>query len=118
VRDPWALASLVSVAVLFLHALGAPLGEPVAEDFDFLRYANSASFSWWDGGGSASFWRPVAQQLYFRLLGGLLLTHPAWVVFVHVVLLMIATLAIYRALRAAWSPPWAAFAASFSSLSE
>jgi hypothetical protein len=118
-RDPWALFSLLSVVALFAHSLGAPLGVPVAEDFDFLDAALfERTWSWWDGGGSGAFWRPVAQQLYFRLLGTTLLAHPAWVTALHVALLALATLAIYSALRVPWSAPWAAFAASFSSLSE
>src|SRR5262245_54728342 len=36
-RDPWGWLAALSVLPLFLRARGAPLGEPVAEDFDFLH---------------------------------------------------------------------------------
>src|SRR5262249_18336206 len=61
-RDPWAWVAVLGVIPLIVRAWGAPLGEPVAEDFDFLHYALFQRFSPFDGGGSSSFWRPLAHQ--------------------------------------------------------
>ena len=60
-KDGWCWAALASVVVLVAHSLGAPLGEPVAEDFDFLsRALLSGRHTLLDGGGSQAFWRPVS----------------------------------------------------------
>ncbi|HEY3215788.1 MAG TPA: hypothetical protein VGK93_04790 [Candidatus Eisenbacteria bacterium] len=107
------------MALPLVHAWGAPLGEPVAEDFDFLHHLLfSSSHSLLDGGGSKSFWRPVAQQLYYRGLGGLMLSHPGLVAALHTLLLGLATLLFYRALRRVWPGTQAALAASFPILCE
>src|SRR5690349_12108444 len=52
-RDVWGWLAALSALPLVLHSLGAPLGEPVAEDFDFLHralFGPRAQF--FDGGGS------------------------------------------------------------------
>jgi hypothetical protein len=118
-RDPWAWASALAVVPLLLRSLGAPLGEPVAEDFDFLRRALlEPANSLLDGGGSMAFWRPVAHQLYYEVLGPLMTTHPRWVAAIHVVLLAVGSLLLYRAIRPAWPGPAVAAAASFPLLAE
>ncbi|MEO5617726.1 MAG: hypothetical protein ABIS67_08140, partial [Candidatus Eisenbacteria bacterium] len=118
-RDPWAWLSALSLLPLVLHSLGAPLGEPVAEDFDFLRHWRLlGQHSLLDGGGSLAFWRPVAHQLYYGALGTLILEHPRVVAAIHAVLLAASAVLIYRALRPRWSGPQAAVAASFPFLSE
>ena len=118
-RDPWAWLVLLSVLPLVWHSLGAPLGEPVAEDFDFLHRALlSGNHSLLDGGGSMAFWRPVAHQLYYLALGPLMLAHPGAVAAIHAALMAIAALLIYLALRPAWSGLAAAVAASFPLFSE
>src|SRR4029078_6883425 len=38
-RDVWAWASVLAIAPLVLHSLGARLGEPVADDFAWLPRA-------------------------------------------------------------------------------
>ena len=111
--------SALSVLPLVLHSLGAPLGEPVAEDFDFLRHWRLlGNHSLLDGGGSLAFWRPVAHQLYYGALGTLILEHPRVVAAIHAVLLALSALLLYRTLRPRWSGPQAAAAASFPFLSE
>jgi hypothetical protein len=101
-----------------LHSLGARLGEPVAEDFDFLHFALFSRFTLLDGGGSDAFWRPIPHQLYYRLLWRLILGRPALLATLHVVLLALATVLIYRALRRGLPPAWAALIATFPLLSE
>src|SRR6266571_4479868 len=105
-RDRWAWASVLAVLPLVIHAWGAPLGEAVAEDFDFLhRVFFSRTHTLLDGGGSSAFWRPVAHQLYYETLGPLILSHPGLVATLHVVLLALASLLLYRTLRRVWPGP-------------
>jgi tetratricopeptide (TPR) repeat protein len=119
VRDPWAWASALAVLPLAWRMLGAPLGEPVAEDFDFLHRALLEGMgTLLDGGGSLAFWRPIPHQLYYGALGGLLLANPTAVGVLHLALLAVASLLVYRALRPTWSGPLAAAAASFPLLAE
>src|SRR6185436_4630022 len=117
-RDRWAWAVLLGVVPLAIKLLGTPAGEPVAEDFDFLRRALlTTDRSLLDGGGSLSFWRPLSHQLYYLAFGRLILAAPWAVAVIHVALLAAGALLIYRALRpsatadAAW-PGWAAAAAA------
>ncbi len=118
-RDPWAWASALAVLPLVLHSLGAHLGEPVAEDFDFLHRALlSGNHSLLDGGGSTAFWRPMAHQFYYLALGPLMLAHPGAVVALHAVLLAVTSLLLYRTFRLAWRGPVAAAAATFPLLAE
>jgi Tetratricopeptide repeat len=119
-RDIWAWLTLLPIVALIWHSRGAPLGEPVAEDFDFLHHAFfGTTHTLLDGGGSTAFWRPVAHQIYYALLGPTMLSHPRWVVTFHFACLALASLLIYRVLRgAAWSGPAAAVAASFPALAE
>ena len=118
-RDPWAWLSVLGVLPIVLHALGAPLGEPVAEDFDFLhRVMFSKTHTLLDGGGSSAFWRPVAHQLYYETFAGLILHHPRLVSALHVLMLALASLLLYRSLRRAYAGPVALLVATFPLLSE
>ena len=119
VRDRWAWLSVLAVLPIVIHAWGAPLGEAVAEDFDFLhRVMFSKTHTLLDGGGSTAFWRPVAHQLYYQTLGGLILEHPGLVATLHVLLLALASLLLYRAFRRVWPGPAAMVVATFPLLSE
>jgi hypothetical protein len=118
-RDPWLWASALAVLPLLLHSLGAPLGEPVADDFDYLRHVVfSRTHSLFDGGGASLYWRPIGRQLYYTLLTPQILHHPAVVVAVHVLLLALTSVLFYRAFRLRWSGPVAATMASFPVLAE
>ena len=118
-RDPWAWASALSVLPLAFAMRGAPWGEPVAEDFDFLHRALfQGTGSLLDGGGSQAFWRPIPFQLYYAAFGRLILSAPAVVTVVHLVLLALGALLLYRALRPSWSGPLACAAATFTLLAE
>ena len=100
-RDPWALACVAAVLVLVARAWGAPLGEPVAEDFDFLQRALFGPFTLLDGGGSTVFWRPISHQLYYLACARLMLGAPAVLAGLHVGVLALATLLLYRAFATA-----------------
>jgi tetratricopeptide (TPR) repeat protein len=118
-RDPWAWASALAVLPLALAMRGAPWGEPVAEDFDFLRRALfHGTGSLLDGGGSQAFWRPVPFQLYYAAFGRLILGAPGVVTVIHLGLLALGALMLYRALRPSWSGPLACAAATFTLLAE
>lgn len=117
-RVPWAWLCSLAPLLLLVHSWGAPLGQPVAEDFDFLHHALFAPFRFFDGGGSNAFWRPLSHQLYYRALAPLILDHPALVAALHLVLLGLSSLLLFRAFRRAWPPAWAAVIATFPLLSE
>src|SRR5207249_8502584 len=113
-RDRWAWLTGLAVIPLMARAWGAPFGEPVAEDFDFLHRALfDRSWHLLDGGGSQAYWRPLSLQLYYRAFGPLMLSHPGAVAALHALALALAALLLYRALRSAWSGPLACAAASF-----
>jgi tetratricopeptide (TPR) repeat protein len=122
VRDPWAWASLLAIVPLLVRCAGAPLGEPVAEDFDFLRRAlfvqPAGLSSLFDGGGSTAFWRPLAHQVYYAAFGPLMLDHPRVIASLHALLLAAGTLLVYRALRPSLGGVTACVAASFPCFAE
>ena len=119
-RDPWAWAAALSPIALVLKSLGAPLGEPVAEDIDFLHRAflEPGGRTLLDGGGSTAFWRPIPHQLYYQILGPTILHHPLWIAALHTGLLGMASVLLYRAFRSAWPAPWSALIATFPLFSE
>lgn len=115
----WSWLVLLSIVPLLLHSLGAPLGEPFADDFDYLYRALLVRHgSWFDGYGSTLYWRPLGRQVYFGLLAPVIVAHPRVIVALHVGLLLAAALLVYRALRVRWTVPAAATAASFLLFSE
>ena len=117
-RDAWSWASLLVLIPLILASLGAPLGEPVADDFDHLHYALFAPHRMLDGGGSASFWRPLAYQGYFGLFARAFLASRFTVVALHLALLAWAVVLLHRTARRFMPGPWAAVAAGFPLLCE
>lgn len=118
-RDPWAWLTALAVLPLLWFTRGTPRGEAVAEDFDFLRRAVlEGGGSWFDGGGSLAYWRPLANQAYFQAFGELLLEHPGRVALFHTTLLALASVLVYRALRESWPGSQAAAAASFPLFAE
>lgn len=118
-REPWAWAALGVVALLIARAWGAPFGEPVADDFDHLHHVLFAGDrSWWGGGGSASFWRPLAYQGYYGALSGTILAHPAWITGLHAALAAVTVLLVHDVARRHLAAPFAAIAATFPWLLE
>ena len=110
---------MLAIVPLLARTIGAPVGEAVAEDFDFLhRTMFTGVGSLLDGGGSTAFWRPVAFQLYYATLGPLIVSHPRLVAALHILLLAAAALLMYRALRPRMSGVTACVAATFPAFSE
>lgn len=118
-RDPWAWAVLLAIAPLVLRSLGAPLGEPIADDFDYLhRVLLTRERSFLDGFGSILYWRPLSRQVYYLALAPWMVDH-SWIVPVlHALALVAAGLLIYRALRPRWNGPAAMVAATFPMFAE
>lgn len=113
-RDPWLLAIVIALVLLIARAWGAPLGEPVADDFDHLHHVLfSGSWSWFDGGGSASFWRPLAYQGWYGLWHDVILSHPGVLATLHVLLLGLVAVLVYDLARDRLNGPAAAVAATF-----
>ena len=118
-RDPWAWGTALAIVPLLAKCFGAPLGEPVAEDFDFLhRTFFRGMGSLLDGGGSQAFWRPLAHQVYYALLGPVMVAHPLAVAALHALLLAAGAVLLYRVFRLGFEGPVAAMMASFPLLSE
>jgi hypothetical protein len=118
-RDPWAWAVLLALVPLIVRSLGAPLGVPVADDWDFLHRALlTSNRSLLDGGGSTAFWRPIPHQLYYLAFSSLMLSHPLAIAALHSVVLGLTGWLLYRAARTRLPAPWAAAVASFPLLTE
>ncbi len=118
-RDPWAWLTLLAILPLVLRMAGAPWGEPVAEDFDFLRRALLEGMGTLaDGGGSQAFWRPIPHQLYYAAFGRLILAAPAAVAVFHLCVLAGGALLVQRALRPSLGGPLSCLAATFPLLGE
>ena len=97
-----------------LHSLGAPLGEPFADDFDYLHRALfGGRGSFFDGYGSNLYWRPLGRQVYYGALSRVILANPGAIAALHVALLALAAWLLYRAFRPAWPGPAAAAMAAF-----
>ena len=111
--DPWAFAAAAAALLPLLKAIGAPLGEPVADDFDFLHHALFGPRNLLDGGGALIYWRPLARQIYYGALGHWMLTSPLAIALLHIALLAAAAVLIQRALAPAMGGARAAAAATF-----
>jgi hypothetical protein len=116
--DWWAVAVAAAVLVPLLKLWGAPLGEPVADDYDFLHRALLEPAHWLDGGGALIYWRPLARQLYFGVAGHLMLTHPLAIALFHAAMLAASAVLIQRALAPSWGSMRAAAVASFPVLAD
>jgi tetratricopeptide (TPR) repeat protein len=93
-----------------------PLGEPVADDFDFLHETLFAHpTAWLGGGGMPLYWRPLSRQLYYMVIAPFALSTPWLVAVLQAALLVLAGMLLYRALRPAW-PAWAAAAAGTAAI--
>ncbi len=111
-RDPLLWLSALAALVLLATSAGAPLGEPVADDYEYLHHMRfTPHWGWLDGFGSQLYWRPLARQAYYGALYGTLLSSPFTVALLHLACLALAGALLYRALRPALGS-WPAFAAA------
>jgi hypothetical protein len=112
-RDPWAGLVVLCVGAVLFAVRGVPLGEPAADDFDFLNERTFKPLDWFGGAGSPLYWRPLSRQLYYLIITPFSVAHPALVAGLQACLLAAAGVALYRALRPAWPAHAAAAAAAF-----
>ena len=100
---------LAALAVLAWSLRGAPLGTPVADDFEFLFHLGPGPHSgFFDSMGATYYWRPLSRQVWFSIVSPLLLAAPAVVAAIHVALL--GAIAFVLARLARRSMPWPAAA--------
>lgn len=100
---------LAALAVLAWSLRGAPLGTPVADDFEFLfRVGPGPNFGLLDSMGATYYWRPLSRQVWFSIMTPLLLAAPAVVAAIHVALLGATAFVLARLARR--SVPWPAAA--------
>ncbi len=98
------LSPLAAAAVLAWSLRGAPLGVPVADDFEFLRRALlPGGGGLLDSMGASYYWRPLSRQLWFPLVGPLLLVAPGVVAAIHLALLAALAFVLARIARR-WLP--------------
>ena len=101
-RDPVFLLALIAPLLLLPLMAGARLGEPVADDYDYLHHVLlSGSWSWFDGCGSSVYWRPLARQAYYAILAPWMLERPGAVALLQLACLCAAAGLWYRAFRGA-----------------
>ena len=96
--DPCFIAALLTPLLLLL-LVGSHMGEPVADDYDFLHHLNLSSWSWLDGGGANNYWRPLARQAYYTVFGSWMMRLPWAVALVHAAVSCVAAAFLYRAFR-------------------
>lgn len=96
-RDPWFIVATIGPLVLLPLLAGGRSGEPVADDYDYLHHVLLTDhWSWFDGCGSALYWRPLARQAYFALTAPWMLDHPLIVALIHLICLCLAAALLYR----------------------
>ena len=110
----WSLIVALAIVPVAWVARGTPLGEPFADDFDFLHHTLfTGRWHLFDGGGGGLYWRPLARQVYYGVFEPVLLSHPFLIAFLHMGAFALAAVLIQRALARTWPAPVAALAAVF-----
>jgi hypothetical protein len=100
--DPWLIGVLLAPLILLTLLIGERLGEPVADDYDYLHYTVvGESWSWFDGSGANLYWRPLARQAYYAVLAPWMLHRPLAVALVQMGCLCVAAALLYRSFRPA-----------------
>jgi len=103
------LSPLAAIAALAWSLRGAPLGTPVADDFEFLhRIVFRGDTGLFGSMGATYYWRPLSRQAWFQLVAPLLLAAPGVVAALHGALL--AAIAFVLARLARRLVPWPAAA--------
>lgn len=78
------LSPLAAAAALGWSLRGAPLGTPVADDWEFLhRVVFGHDTGLLGSMGATWYWRPLSRQAWFPLVAPLLLAAPAVVAAIH-----------------------------------
>ncbi len=114
----WLAGPVVAVAILLSKSAGAPLGEPVADDFDFLAARLRGDTGFFGGAGSSSFWRPIPHHLYYAVFGDTMVEYTWQTPIVHGLLLLATGWLLGDALRLRIGARAGTAAAAFLLLSE
>ncbi len=103
------LSPLAALAALAWSLRGAPLGTPVADDFEFLRRLQlPGPPGLLDSMGATYYWRPLSRQVWFTLMAPLLSAAPWAVAVIHVAILALTAGLLARIARRV--VPWPAAA--------
>jgi hypothetical protein len=82
-------APLAALLALAWSLRGAPLGTPVADDFEFMsRMVFHRPLDFFDSMGATYYWRPFSRQVWFSLVTPLLVAAPWAVAALHVALVV------------------------------
>jgi hypothetical protein len=104
-------APLAAIAALAWSLRGAPLGTPVADDFEFVsRVVFHAPLDPFDSMGASYYWRPLSRQAWFPLVTPLVLGAPWAVAAIHLALVGAIAFVLARIARRIASAPVAALA--------
>lgn len=107
------LSPLAAAAALGWSLRGAPLGTPVADDWEFLhRVVFGHDTGLLGSMGATWYWRPLSRQVWFPLVAPLLLAAPAAVAAIHAALLGATAFLLARLARRAVPRPAAALVAA------
>jgi hypothetical protein len=117
--SPWIVAGPFALLLALGSARGAPLGTPICDDYAFLdRLAFARPLDWLGSMGAAFYWRPIARQLYYSVLGPGML-HTPWVIAaVHAALFLAVFALAWDLARRSFAAPVAAAIATFPIVSE
>jgi len=95
--DPWLIAAFLAPVVLLPLLAGERIGEPVADDFDFLLHVLlTGQWSWFDGCGANNYWRPLGRQAYYATFAPWMLHGPLVVALVQLGCLCLTAILLYR----------------------
>ena len=95
--DPWLIAAFLAPVVLLPLLAGERIGEPVADDFDFLYHVLlTGQWSWFDGCGANNYWRPLGRQAYYATFAPWMLHGPLVVALVQLGCLCLTAILLYR----------------------
>ncbi len=93
------LSPFAAFVVLAWSLRGAPLGTPVADDFEFLSRSLFGGGGLLGSMGATYYWRPLSRQLWFPLVTPLLLAAPWVVAAIHVAILVAIAFVLARLAR-------------------
>ncbi len=113
------LAPFAALLALVFSLRGAPLGTPVADDFEFLhRLRFHYGLDPFGSMGATYYWRPVSRQLWFGLVGPWLDSAPLLGAALNLALVTALAFVLYRIARRWWPAALAALVATTPLLSE
>lgn len=98
----------LAFSALLVSLRGAPLGQPVADDWAFLAHQQFRPWDLFDSMGAAYYWRPLSRQLWYLAFSGAIQHAPLLMAAVHLGLLALLAALMARIARAFGASPLAA----------